>query len=136
MHTRLLMGLNAAFMGAIGLAASFLPQELLIRTDLPPVPALVVLVQVTGALYLGFAYLNWMARGVLIGGIYARPLALGNFLHHILVAMTLIKALPQFHAIPAITLAFVYAVFAAWFGSVIFASPIKRAHGNGRSGQE
>src|SRR5204862_7388254 len=33
------------------------------------------------ALYLGFAVLNWMGCVVLFGGIYGRPVALGNLCH-------------------------------------------------------
>ncbi len=81
MHSRILMMTSAAFLAVLGLATSYMPQEVLgLHGTVPDTPTL-LLVQMAGALYLGFAILNWTARGILIGGIYARPVALGNFLH-------------------------------------------------------
>lgn len=126
MKTRWLMTSSAAFMAAVGLAASFLPQALLSATGVPPVTVLVVLVQVTGALYLGFAMLNWMARGVLIGGIYSRPLAMGNFLHFAVVAATLAKAMTAIDLRVVYLSAAIYIVFAVWFALVLFTHPIRK----------
>ena len=66
-----------------------------------------------------------MARGVLIGGIYARPVAVGNFLHFLMVAITLIKAAYAFGAVPLMLSAAVFSVFAIGFGLVTFRSPVK-----------
>jgi len=125
MQTRLLMGLSAVFMAAFGLVASFVPGDLLVTLGVPPVPVLLTVVQIAGALYLAFAMLNWMARGVLIGGIYSRPLALANFLHFALVAVTLFKAIPALNMISVIAVTLAYAVFAAWFALVLFTHPIR-----------
>ena len=81
MNTRLLMRASAVFSGALGAVATFLPQEILVRAGIPPVGLSVILVQIAGALYLGFAMLNWMAQGNIIGGIYSRPVAMGNLAH-------------------------------------------------------
>jgi hypothetical protein len=75
------MTLSAALTAALGVGGSFLPQEILARFESAPDWFPILVVQVAGALYLAFAILNWMARGNLIGGIYASPLALGNFMH-------------------------------------------------------
>ena len=77
----------------------------------------------TGALYLGFAILNWTAKGVLIGGIYARPVALGNFLHFTMVSIMLIKAAIAHGVMPLAISATVFSMFAIWFGLVIFRRP-------------
>ncbi|MEP6703464.1 MAG: hypothetical protein ABJB34_01540 [Acidobacteriota bacterium] len=50
-----------------------------------------VFIQITGALYLGFAVMNWMAKTVFVGGIFARPLAIGYFSHFIIGALALLK---------------------------------------------
>jgi hypothetical protein len=63
------MNLSAGLMTILGLAASFAPQEILSAAGADSEGLPVLLVQITGGLYLGFAMLNWMARGVLIGGI-------------------------------------------------------------------
>lgn len=124
MHTRLLMILSAALLALIGLAMSFMPEEVLGLHGTAPDNATVLLLQMAGAVYLGFALINWGARGVLIGGIYSRPVAAGNFLHFVMVAITLIKAAITFTAVPLMISAAVFTVFAAWFGLVMFRSPV------------
>lgn len=128
MKTRWLMGASALFMAALGVAASFLPQEVLVYAGTPSgAPIVVLLLQVAGALYLGFAMLNWMARGSLIGGIYGRPLAMGNFLHFFMVALLLLKALAAGPATSGIVIgALAYTVFGLWFGLVLFRNPTGR----------
>jgi hypothetical protein len=124
MPTRLLMMASAALLALLGLAMSFMPQEVLRLHGTVPDNATVLLLQMAGALYLGFAMLNWMAKGVLIGGIYARPLAAGNFLHFIMVAITLVKAAIAFGAVPLMLSAAVFSAFAISFGLVLFRSPV------------
>jgi len=128
MKPRILMAASAVFLGVLGLLATFLPQEILARAGTTAARDAVLLVQALGGLYLGFAMLNWMARGILIGGIYARPVALGNFLHFAVVAVALIKALVVGE--PTAALAVVtalYTVFALWFGAVLFGGSPGRA---------
>jgi hypothetical protein len=132
LQTRLLMGLSAVFMAAFGLVASFIPAEVLVTFGVPPVSVLLTVVQITGALYLAFALLNWMARGVLIGGIYSRPLALANFLHFAVVAVTLFKAIPSMNMIAVILVTLAYAVFAAWFALVLFTHPVRNNNNEGK----
>ena len=124
MHTRILMSLSAVFLGAIGLAFTFVPEEVLGLHGTAPDNATVLLLQMAGALYLGFALLNWSARGVLIGGIYSRPVAAGNFFHFVIVSITLIKAAISFAAVPLMISAAVFALFAVGFGLVMFRSPV------------
>jgi len=123
MNTRALMTVSAAFMALLGLGASFLPQELLSFGGSSPRALPVLVVQVAGAIYLGFAFLNWMARGVLIGGIYARPVALGNFVHFAVVTIVLAKSLLADYAHYVLAAAVPYALLAVWFGLVLFNHP-------------
>ena len=125
LHSRILLTLSAAFMAALGVGLSFLPQELLSYTGAAVTGMTVVLVQVMGALYLGFAILNWMSRGVTIGGIYARPLAMANFMHFAVVAIVLVKFLMHQPLYFIAAAAFVYCVFASWFGLVLFTHPVR-----------
>ena len=124
MHTRILMILSAAFMAIIGLAFSFTPQEVLGLHGTAPDTATVMLLQMGGAVYLGFAVLNWTARGILLGGIYAKPVAAGNFLHFVMVAIMLIKAAVEFLVLPLAISAAVFSAFAIWFGIVMFKPPV------------
>ena len=115
---------SAALLAVMGLGMSFMPQEVLGMHGTVPDNATVLLVQMAGAVYLGFAMLNWMARGILIGGVYAKPVAAGNFLHFVMVAITLIKAALAFAVVPLAISAAVFSVFAIWFGIVMFKPPV------------
>lgn len=93
----------------------------------PDARILVVFIQVIGAAYLAFAMLNWMSRGATIGGIYGRPLVTANVLHFTMVAIVLVKWAAA-GAPPGIMIfAGLYAVFAVWFGAVMFGGPKSRA---------
>ena len=127
MYSRALMTISAIFMGLLGLGTLFAPGEVLGVHGTSPDNATMLLIQMMGALYLGFAILNWTARGVLIGGIYSRPVALGNFWHFMIVGLLLTKAAFVFAAWPLVISAAVYSAFAIWFGLVLFGpAPIKR----------
>jgi hypothetical protein len=111
-------------MALAGLALSFAPAEVLAAFGVTAIPALVVFAQLTGALYLGFAILDWMARESTIGGIYNRPLALGNFLHFLVGALALLKAASRGSgSITEWVAVGVYSLFALGFGAVLFGSP-------------
>jgi hypothetical protein len=120
------MLLSALFLLALGLVTTFSPTELLAASGGKPQIAQTLLVQAAGGLYLGFAILNWMAKDNLIGGIYSRPVAMGNFLHFFAVAMALIKAVIASWQGPTIlVLTLCYVVFAIWFGLVVFTNPLR-----------
>lgn len=119
-----MMGSSAAFLGALGLVASFAPQELLAYVGVAPVPGVVLITEIAGALYLGFAYLNWMARGNAIGGIYSRPIALGNVLHFVVVSASLVRSAAVWSDRPEILVVLViYVLYGVWFGVTLFRSP-------------
>jgi hypothetical protein len=124
MNTKLLMSLSALFMAGLGVVASFMPQEIAAHFGLRPDSHVVLIIQIGGALYLGFAILNWMAKAVLIGGVYSRPVALGNFLHFAVGAVILLKALVGgLRANEIMIGAAIYSLFGAWFGLVLFTQP-------------
>ena len=127
MNTKQLMSLSAIFMAAVGGCATFLPQEILVRWGCDRGGATVLLIQAAGAIYLGFAILNWMARSNLIGGIYSRPVAVGNLLHFAVVAITLLKVVigGSLRTSEVIVGCVIYSVFAVWFGLVAFTHPIR-----------
>jgi hypothetical protein len=126
--TRSLMRASAIFLGSLGLPATFAPDSLLRWLGAPLAPALLLLVQVLGALYVGFAVLNWMARENLIGGIYSRPLATANLTHFLIAGLAMLRLLtraPELHWLWP--LALLYAAFAAAFGLVLFRHPVRAA---------
>jgi len=124
MNTKLLMSASAIFLGFIGIILTFMPQEvsqLLLLIGSP------ILFQLLGALYFAFALLNWTAKGNLIGGIYSRPVGIGNFAHFIIGALALIKLmfLQPFNFLSI--LAILYVIFAIFFGWVFFTNPVAKA---------
>jgi len=121
-NTKILMTACCIVLCGIGLAFLFAPAEFLSRLGVRDSAPLVLLVQLCGALYLGFAMLDWMSRESTIGGIYNRPLAMGNFVHFFVGALALLEGAAQRPLPSSIWLvAGVYAAFAISFGYVIFA---------------
>lgn len=120
-NTTILMTASAIVMGIMGAGATFLPQEILSYFDITASGISVVLVKIVGGLYVGLAALNWMARRNLIGGIYSRPVAVGNFAHFFMVTIVLFKhVLDTSHTAVISTLAITNAVFAISFTYILF----------------
>lgn len=118
------MTLSAIAMALTGVILQFFPHETLNSLGLESTGAAPLLLQITGALYLGFAFTNWLAKAVLIGGIYARPLAIGNFAHFTIAALALVKYAFSAGASPAVWIAvFIYSIFAVLFGIVFVTHP-------------
>jgi hypothetical protein len=121
MESRKLMSSAAIVFAAGGLACTFAPQELLAALGgAPATPGLVLGVQALGAAWLGFGLLDWHARGAPFGGIYGRPVALGNFLHLAVIAMALLKAAWAAPSMPLVGATLLTAGFAAAFGRTLF----------------
>ena len=123
LYTRALMVISTGFTALLGLGALFLPQEALSYAGYPAEGFAVVLVQVTGALYLGFSLINWMTRAAIIGGIYSRPVVVGNFMHFAIVTITFVKSLTAQAPLLILIVAAVYALLAVWFGAALFTHP-------------
>ncbi len=81
MNTKLLMTSSSLILAIAGICALFMPDVLLSMQGVEATEAASVLVQLMGALYFGFAIMNWTAKDSAIGGIYARPVSLANFSH-------------------------------------------------------
>ena len=125
MKTKLLMTSSAVFFGIIGILLSFLPNEIAEYLSVEPTIITILFLQILGALYLGFGILNWTAKGTLIGGIYNKPIALGNLMHFIVGAITLVKVISnvQTHREIIIFLTVFYVIFALLFVYVFKTNP-------------
>lgn len=125
MNTRFVMTLSALVMGLTGMILIFMPQkvsELMRMCDTNAMNSLVF--QLLGAIYFGFAMTNWTARGNLIGGIYGRPIAIGNLSHFTVASLALVKI--SFRSISIVWLpALVYTILAIAFGIIFFTHPVK-----------
>lgn len=124
-NTKLVMSVSAIFLGVLGLGLTFLPKEAAVSAGLPLTPALLLLLQVLGALYFSFAMINYMAKGAAIGGIYNKPILMGNLTHFVVGALTLIKASTGAGNLPfwVFILAGGYCIFALVFGVMFFRNP-------------
>jgi len=124
MNTKALMSLSAMVMAAGGIVLQFFPHEVLRHVGIAPDGIMPLLGQILGALYLGFAMLNWMAKAVLVGGIYARPLAMGNLMHFTVGALALLKyAAVGEHSWTIWMAVAIYSLLAIMFGIVLFTHP-------------
>ena len=127
MNTKLLMSGSAIVLGVAGILLSFLPNEILEYTGAGSVSTFSVILQLLGAAYLGFAMLNWMARGNLIGGIYSRPIAIGNLMHFIVGGLALLKTANSSQGNTIFWVAAVlYLMFAMLFAIVTFTHPLQQ----------
>ena len=124
MNTKALMIISAIFLAINGFGFTFFPNEiasLLINTDNY---ILILILQVLGALYLGFSILNWTSKSSLIGGIYNKPILMGNLLHFFTASMTLIKLNQGFQDNQLIfSYTIIYSLFTLSFGYVFFTNP-------------
>ncbi|MEJ8755857.1 hypothetical protein WG947_02515 [Pontibacter sp. H259] len=126
MNTKLLMSVSAIILGTLGLLLTFLPQEILAYIDSDAATLLPVILQLLGAAYLGFAMLNWMAKGNLIGGVYSRPVAIGNLAHFLISGLALLKAASNTEGSPALWVTgAIFITLALLFGYVTFTHPGK-----------
>ncbi len=124
--TKIIMILSAAFLAIIGISLTFLPAEIAGITGIAPDKTFTVILQLIGALYFSFAMLNWMAKGILIGCIYGKPVSVANMTHFVIGALALIKLLLNNHdrPYPIWILTGIYAVFAVLFGMIFSKNPV------------
>jgi hypothetical protein len=125
MNTKILMTTSAIFLAIIGLLFSFLPNEIMGYLNVQPNIIIFLFLKILSGLYLGFGILNWMAKGSRIGGIYNRPIAIGNLMHFGVGAISLIKMVSntQTHSEIIISLSVVYVIFAILFAYVFRTNP-------------
>lgn len=127
MNTKILMSSSTLFLAIIGILLSFLPNEILGYLNVESNTITVLFLKLLSALYLGFRILNWMAKGTLIGGIYHKPIAIGNLMHCGVGTIALIKVVSniQTHSEIIISLTAVYVIFAILFAYIFRTNPIK-----------
>lgn len=126
MNTKLLMSSSAIVMGITGIILTFFPREFASFFNMAD--SNIILLQVLGGLYFGFAMLNWSAKANLTGGIYSRPVTIGNFSHFLIGGLTLFKFGTGNATNPYIWVAVIlYLVFAIFFGIVFFTSPVMKS---------
>lgn len=109
----------AVTLGVLGVVCLFLPQEIAAVFGFPDSGSIAF--QMLGALFFGFAMINWIAKSNIIGGIYGRPIAMGNFAQFFIGALVLLKLLiKEPSGIIILILSILYTVFAILFGLILF----------------
>ena len=123
--TKTLMIISAIFLAVNGFVFSFFPNEISVLLTNDDNHIFTLILQILGALYLGFSYLNWMSKNSLIGGIYNKPLLIGNLLHFFSASMALIKLAFKFENNLQLILSYtiIYCLFTLFFGYVFFTNP-------------
>ena len=121
MNTKILMTTTSLVLGLAGLFALFAPDVLLAMLGVPLTDPLSLFIQLLGALYFSMALMNWTAKDSAIGGIYARPVSIGNFAHFFMGTLLLIRyqLSNEFNPFVMMTL-IVYAIFASVFYWLVF----------------
>lgn len=126
--TRILMTASALVLGLIGVACMFAPEIALAQLGVAGSGAELLVTQIAGALYCGFAMINWMGRGSLIGGIYGRPVAVGNLLHFFAAGLAIAKAAAAGTGPASLwVLSAIYAILFAGFAYVVFRNPLRES---------
>ena len=124
-YSKVLMTISALFLGIIGICLSFLPKEIINYLNINSNVITILLFQLLGALYLGFGILNWMLKGSRIGGIYNRPVLMGNLMHFLVGAIALIKIVTSIQAYSEIIifLMIVYSTLSISFAILFKSNP-------------
>ena len=60
--TKTLMTINAIFLAVNGFGFSFFPNEISVLLTNDDNHFFILILQILGALYLGFSYINWMSK--------------------------------------------------------------------------
>ncbi|MFT7331723.1 MAG: hypothetical protein ACI848_001805 [Roseivirga sp.] len=125
MKTKIVMTSCAIFLGVIGILLSFLPSEIITYLGVEPTIITTLFLKILSALYLGFGILNWMAKGSIIGGIYNRPIVIGNLMHFGVGAIALIKIVShiEIHSEIIISLTLLYVIFTILFTYIFKNNP-------------
>lgn len=115
------MEATAIVLAAAALALIFAPELVLARFAIEPVPAAIPLAELYGAALFGLAITSWIARTMLLGGIYGKAVVTGGFGH------ALVGALALLHAVRASSgnaflwaVCALYALLAIAFGTLMF----------------
>ncbi|MGB0395928.1 MAG: hypothetical protein ACPGC6_04085 [Flavobacteriaceae bacterium] len=123
--TKTLMTISAIFLAVNGFGFSFFPNEISVLLTNDDNHFFILILQILGALYLGFSYINWMSKNSLIGGIYNKPILIGNTLHFLSASMAMIKLVFKFENNLQLIIPYtmIYCLFSLFFGYVFFSNP-------------
>ena len=127
MDTKIIMTSSTLFYAIIGVLICFLPNEIAGYLEVESTIITIIFLNILSALFLGFGILNWMAKGTLIGGIYNKPILIGNLMHFGVGAIGFLKVVFDIrtHLEIVISLTVVYWIFTILFVYIFRTTPIK-----------
>ncbi len=112
--------------GILGIVFIFLPQEIGRWLGMSsPTGAGVLALQLLGAALFGFGLINYVGRNAILGGIYGKPILLGNMVFHFIAALELIRYIFEADRYGFLLVAaMLYAFLAAGFIRMNFTSAV------------
>ncbi len=123
MNSKIVLMSSSLFQFVIGTLLTFLPEESNSVLHIEPNEWSTIVFQLLGALYVGSAVNNWMAKGARMGGIYQRPLCMGNFAHFLIGGMALIKLVTTNQHWLLLVLSIGYTIFGLSFAYLFMNHP-------------
>jgi hypothetical protein len=124
---RTLMIISGVIHIAAGVLFIFIPEELFIWSDGKPGEIEILAVSLFGTSLFGFGIINYTGRNAIYGGIYGKPIILGNFIFHTVAAVHLLKFTMSSDSASLIFSAItgaLYLLFAAGFIRLNFFPPV------------
>ncbi len=121
MNTKLIMNVSSFFLGIFGLAFLFAPEETINLLNIKIDQSYVI--QLMGSAFIALGIINWMARSIVLGGIYGRAIIVGNLLNYLTGSFVLIKNASN---LISIVLLCIYLIFTILFGFLLFSDPLKK----------
>ena len=121
-----LMISNGIFNGFAGLMLIFIPAEVLVWTDGNVGTMALLLTSLLGAAMFGLGMLNYLGRSAIYGGIYGKPILIGNLVFHVIASVNLLKFSWSEGGVVALATAIAggcYSIFAAGFIRLNFFPP-------------
>lgn len=106
--TRVVLVGSALVYVAFGLASAFVPEALVAALGLPGA-AREAMPLVTPAA-LGFAAVDWYGRGAVYGGIYGKPIVMGNVFYSVLTTVALATAQLESATVVGVLVTAVFAI--------------------------
>lgn len=127
MNTKKLMIASSLFLGILGVLLTFLTQEIAEIIHFKSGKISFLILQILGSAYLGLAILNWMTKNNLIGGIYSRPLLIGNLIHFLVSSFALFRMIKHSEnlLLMCVSLTIIYTFFTLAFSYVFITNPSK-----------
>lgn len=121
---RTVMSASAALLLVVGAALLFLPQE--VATVLHLQEGADAALPLAGAGALAFAALDWVGRAAVYGGVYGRPIVVGNFVFAAIASLTLLRLVVDTPTAAGWVLVAAFLVYWLAYAQLLYRPPFDR----------